>query len=149
MDRTTKPAPDGALAIALELVAEAVEIGAATGPVGLDFHGAWAAVRQAALASVTPAAAPARPADLGREARAVLERYTAATRDLEPSVDSAVGIGVAAIGALVGLAALGVGALARIGDALNAIEPQVADAASELRAMAGSIESANQTGWGG
>lgn len=149
MDRTTQtPAPDGALSIALVMVDDAVARAQATVAV-LDFSGAWATVRAAALASVTPAATPAKPAGLEAEARGALERYAASIAGLEPSVDSAIGIGIAAASALVHLAALGVAALARIGDTLNAIEPQVADAASELRALAGSVESANQTGWGG
>lgn len=156
------PRLPGALATALSVVDGAVESlvhvhDSASAAMLRDDEGArtlirtaWATVRASAVASATPPEdRPAPPADLGREARAVLERYTAATSDLEPSVDSAVGIGVAAIGALVGLAALGVAALARIGDNLNAIEPQVADAVGELRNLAGSVESANQTGWGG
>lgn len=156
VDRTNQEAPP-VLATALSLVDTAIRSLTSTPGVPaiaplaeaassddgrVVYADAWEIVRKAALDSVTAPAAPAKPTTLEAEARGALERYAGVIAGLEPSIDSAVGIGVAAVGALVHLATLGVVALDRIGD-------EARDVSSHLRAIARTLSSANIEGWGG
>jgi hypothetical protein len=121
-----------ALSTAIALVDDAVTVGACHGPLGVGYHDAWTAVRQAALASVAPATSTPPPADLETEARAVLERFAGAIAGLEPSVESAMGIGVAAASALVHLGTLATCALARIARDVDAADHLLATPTPEL-----------------
>ncbi len=121
MDAEPEPPPtiDATLATALGLMDAAIE----RVP---QFAGAWSVVR-GAVTKAQPAAA-AKAANLETEARAVLERYAGVIAGLEPSIDSAVGIGIAAAGALVHLTTLGVAALARIAGDVETAERTLATA---------------------
>ena len=138
MDRTTKgdqpEQPTGTVATAVAIVDEAISVAIANGPVATDYHGAWANLRALLAASMRDVPAPPPPPDVASEARRALERYAGAIQGLEPNLDSAIGVGVAAATAVVRLLSLGVVALAELTD--------------ELRVIAVNVQQANRTGWG-